>query len=272
MASSPNTQAARGRRQGLGFFFWLLLLPPCLILFLGQAAAGQININTALVEELATLPYIGTNRARAIVRHRELHGPFGRGEDLLAVENLGPKSVAAILPHLALPALSSRQGQAVFGGSQVMLLTDQDYFPVLINFIKDAHQRIDMAMYLFKTTKSAQNRPALLVEELTKAGRRGVQVRIVLEKSSYNDFLNRENQSLAKQLQQENITVRFDALAKTTHTKMVIIDKRFSFVGSHNFTHSALAFNHELSLLLDNRALAGELLAYLATIETEAPR
>ncbi|MDR9500722.1 MAG: phospholipase D-like domain-containing protein [Desulfurivibrionaceae bacterium] len=271
MASPPATQTARGRRPGLGFLFRLLLLPPCLLLFLGQAAAGQININTALVEELATLPYIGTNRARALVRHRELHGPFRRGDDLLAVANLGPKSVEAILPHLDLPGLSDRHGQAIFAGSQVMLLTDQEYFPVLLNFVKDASQRIDLAMYLFKTTKSAQNRPSLLVEELLKAGRRGVQVQIVLEKSGYNDFLNRENQRLAEQLQQENITVRFDALAKTTHTKMVLIDSRFCFVGSHNFTHSALAFNHELSLLLDNRALAGELLTYLAAIETGAP-
>jgi phosphatidylserine/phosphatidylglycerophosphate/cardiolipin synthase-like enzyme len=37
-------------------------------------------------------------------------------------------------------------------------------------------------------------------------------------------------------------------------------------VGSHNLSQSALKYNHEFSLLLDNPALAEEILAYLDTI------
>ena len=58
-------------------------------------------------------------------------------------------------------------------------------------------------------------------------------------------------------LRRNKISVYFDSRKTTTHTKIVVIDKRFCFIGSHNMTHSALAYNHEFSLLIDNLSLAG---------------
>jgi competence protein ComEA len=59
-----------------------------------------IDINTASVEELDTLPGIGPKTAQAIVEHRETQGKFGSAEDLLQVRGIGPKKLAAILPHV----------------------------------------------------------------------------------------------------------------------------------------------------------------------------
>jgi phosphatidylserine/phosphatidylglycerophosphate/cardiolipin synthase-like enzyme len=58
-----------------------------------------------------------------------------------------------------------------------------------------------------------------------------------------------------------------DSEKKTTHAKIVVIDRRFSFVGSHNLTHSALVINNEFSLLVDSRPLAEELLKYMRGIK-----
>jgi competence protein ComEA len=44
-----------------------------------------ININTATLEELDALPYIGPVRATEIISYRTAHGPFKRIEDLLKV-------------------------------------------------------------------------------------------------------------------------------------------------------------------------------------------
>jgi competence protein ComEA len=52
--------------------------------------AAKIDLNTAGVEELQTLPGIGPALARRIVEHRREHGPFRRVEDLLEVK--GSKS------------------------------------------------------------------------------------------------------------------------------------------------------------------------------------
>ncbi|MBI5966904.1 MAG: ComEA family DNA-binding protein [Deltaproteobacteria bacterium] len=59
-----------------------------------------ININTASVEELDTLPGIGPKMARAIFEYRETYGKFASPEDLLLVPGIGPKKLSALLPHI----------------------------------------------------------------------------------------------------------------------------------------------------------------------------
>jgi len=61
-----------------------------------------VDLNTANVEELDTLPGIGPKTAQAIVEYRETHGPFTSPEDLLQVRGIGPRKLAAILDHIAI--------------------------------------------------------------------------------------------------------------------------------------------------------------------------
>jgi competence protein ComEA len=60
--------------------------------------AGKINLNTAGAEELATLPRVGPVLAQRIVDWRTQHGQFQRVEELDAVDGVGPKMLAALLP------------------------------------------------------------------------------------------------------------------------------------------------------------------------------
>jgi len=53
--------------------------------------SGPLNINTANLEALQTLPGIGPTLAERIVVDRETRGPFQTEEDLLRVPGLGPK-------------------------------------------------------------------------------------------------------------------------------------------------------------------------------------
>lgn len=54
-----------------------------------EAPAGPVDLNTAGLEELMTLPGIGETRARAILAYREEHGPFQYVEDLIRVSGIG---------------------------------------------------------------------------------------------------------------------------------------------------------------------------------------
>lgn len=57
---------------------------------------GKVNINTASVEELISLPGIGESKAEAIIRYREGRGTFQRPEDLMAVGGIGEKTYARL--------------------------------------------------------------------------------------------------------------------------------------------------------------------------------
>jgi competence protein ComEA len=62
----------------------------------GSAEPGPVDVNTAGPAELERLPGVGPATARAIIDHRERHGPFRSVEDLLDVRGIGPAKLDAI--------------------------------------------------------------------------------------------------------------------------------------------------------------------------------
>ena len=149
---------------------------------------------------------------------------------------------------------------------EVRTLADAEYYEALTTAIDNARERIDMAMFLFKTTDSPHNRPAKILDRLIVAHQRGVNVRVLLENSGYDEGINTENRRVANKLQRNGIKVDFDSPRATSHVKMVVVDRRYLFVGSHNLTHAALSDNHEFSLLIDNQDLARQAMAYLQSL------
>lgn len=53
-------------------------------------AEDPVDLNTADLSLLMTLPEIGEIRAKAIITYRQVHGPFRSADELAAVEGIGP--------------------------------------------------------------------------------------------------------------------------------------------------------------------------------------
>jgi competence protein ComEA len=51
--------------------------------------SGKININTATLEQLDTLPGIGEITAQKIIDYRSVHGPFSNIEAIMDVDGIG---------------------------------------------------------------------------------------------------------------------------------------------------------------------------------------
>jgi competence protein ComEA len=56
-----------------------------------KGTAKKVNINTANLEELQTLPRIGEKVAQRIIDYRKEHGQFERIEELMKVQGVGEK-------------------------------------------------------------------------------------------------------------------------------------------------------------------------------------
>ncbi len=143
----------------------------------------------------------------------------------------------------------------------VTLLKDSEFSGTLMSGIKNARKNIVCSYYLFVV--QGKNESEKILEELVRARRRGVEVRVILEKSLRKDRLNEENLHTASLLARGGVKVFFDTPEVVTHLKVTVIDGRFVFLGSHNLTQGALRQNHELSVLIDSPEIAGETLAYL---------
>ena len=72
------------------FYFCPLLFAFCLLLSPVQAQE-QINLNTAPIEELMRLPYVGHTVANRIIEYRRKHGGFKHSQDIIIIKGLGIK-------------------------------------------------------------------------------------------------------------------------------------------------------------------------------------
>jgi competence protein ComEA len=61
-------------------------------------AANPVNLNSASVAQLQTLPGIGASTAQRIVEYRQKNGSFKKIEELMNVKGIGEKSFLKLKP------------------------------------------------------------------------------------------------------------------------------------------------------------------------------
>ena len=70
-------------------------------------AAAPVNLNTATMDQLATIPGIGVKTAERIVAYREKNGGFKKIEDLMNVSGVGEKSFLKMKPLITIAAVKA---------------------------------------------------------------------------------------------------------------------------------------------------------------------
>lgn len=92
-----------------------------------------------------------------------------------------------------------------------------------------------------------------IVQEISKAKGRGVDVRVILDKSNRTD-----RYSQLATLNKENVPVKIDEPSGIAHNKIMIIDDQKVITGSYNFSNAAYKRNTENILILNDKNLAHE--------------
>jgi competence protein ComEA len=72
------------------------------------APTEKVNLNTATVEQLTTLPGVGPTLAARIVEYREKVGQFGSAQELMNVKGVGEKNFQKIEQWLTVEASSRK--------------------------------------------------------------------------------------------------------------------------------------------------------------------
>ena len=61
---------------------------------------GRIDVNTAPIEELTKIPYVGDKRARQILKYRSEEGAFKTIEQIQEIYGIGPKTFQKMAPYI----------------------------------------------------------------------------------------------------------------------------------------------------------------------------
>lgn len=153
---------------------------------------------------------------------------------------------------------------------KVTPLVNRDFFPALLAAVDEARGEILISVFSFKAGVHKKSRPDVLVEHLARAVERGVDVRVILEDSSApGSSVAGQNAKTKIILEKRGVKVYMDDPARTTHTKLVVVDQRLVFVGSHNFTSSAFGHNNEITMMIEQPGLAEEVRAYILKLIRE---
>jgi competence protein ComEA len=62
--------------------------------------AAPLNLNTAAITQLDSLPGVGPAKAAAILQYRQEHGPFNSVDQLARVPGFGPAALSRLAPRL----------------------------------------------------------------------------------------------------------------------------------------------------------------------------
>jgi cardiolipin synthase len=111
--------------------------------------------------------------------------------------------------------------------------------------LRDARESILLTMSYFAP-------PDVLVEELCRAARRRVKVRLMLPAECDVPLLLTAARSFYEKLLQSGVEI-YERQGAILHAKSVCIDGLISIIGSTNLDYRSIDYNCELSVILRNR-------------------
>ena len=142
------------------------------------------------------------------------------------------------------------------------VLFGEAYYQTLHKHLTQAEESITIGMYfIYPNFEDPDNPINQLLNDLIDAKQRGVDVKVVLEGSKLN-----VSRRAYQKLRQNGVKVYFDTPEHLLHTKGVVIDNRYMFLGSANWSKSAIEKNYEATHFADSPQDAETLTKYINNI------
>jgi phosphatidylserine/phosphatidylglycerophosphate/cardiolipin synthase-like enzyme len=95
---------------------------------------------------------------------------------------------------------------------------------------------------------------------------------VILEVREGEDRTTKRNRQTGKILSDGGVKVIYDSLSKTNHAKWMVVDGESTLLGSTNWTYYALTNNHEVSVLIQSKEVAKELIDYFNRVKATSSK
>jgi phosphatidylserine/phosphatidylglycerophosphate/cardiolipin synthase-like enzyme len=157
-------------------------------------------------------------------------------------------------------SLNQNNKPADLTANQAVPVNDREYFSTMKALIDMANDSVHVSMFEIKWypdyPDSSMNE---ILDALIRAKKRGIDVRIVTD-----EYLT--DKPVLTYLEQNGLDIRYDSEETTTHSKLVIIDKKLVMVGSTNWSFYALEKNNEANVLIYSEDLAQQYEEYFRQV------
>lgn len=141
--------------------------------------------------------------------------------------------------------------------SEIAILRDSDYDAFLRAAIRQATQILYLTIFSadLRSEKNKNFEIKALIHTLGQAVHDGVDVRILLSRTSVGQYRKSANEVFYKFASNRQIPCRFGSpiFRNHFHSKLCVIDQKYAVFGSHNISHEAFTENKELSLVSLNQ-------------------
>lgn len=207
-------------------------------------------------------------RRVASIKKKKPTGKKKEAEDRLSY--LKPTVAAYRFPEITREELEMKPKEEKV---EVNLLNNNDYFQRVNQLFNEAKESIYIVMFVMNSGKKKRGQVNKLMKSLVEARKRGVRVRVILDKPmKEGGFEGEANEKSYQKLEKAGIEVEYDYPKIKTHDKLMVVDGKYTVIGSHNWTEAALTEQNEVSILIKSEAIAKDYLKYFYQLHDQTER
>lgn len=166
---------------------------------------------------------------------------------------------------------------SILNAQNIKLLINKDYLWYVTKYLNNAKHEIIISSFMWCCDpRKYSSFPCKLLNKVVDAVKRGVNVTIVLEKDYRGD--NRCNEITAEYFKyllgkkRNNFKIYYDSPLVRSHQKVILIDGKYCFIGSHNLTQSALKYNNEVSIFIESKEIYEKLKKFIFSVESHGEK
>lgn len=148
-------------------------------------------------------------------------------------------------------------------GCSVRVFTGGEYPEVLVPILNRAAHTVDVFQYAWIWYRHSPRRRVHKINLAACAAvRRGVEMRVILNREAEGHHLTKKNTETATELGRAGAQVRMGMAGVADHGKFWIIDKKLLIVSSHNLSTRSCTSNSELGVVIEGELVARDAVAY----------